>query len=156
MSGSIVPFDPYHRTMSQLAGGVSAERSRVLLVADEPTTRDPVRQVLLQHGFQLFDAGNGGEAIKRTREMLPDLVLADAALPDSDGFELIGQLRDCSTVPIILLTMDDDGERIRALGLGADDCVSMPFNSELLTARIKALLRRCSWEGCIHSNIIAV
>jgi two-component system KDP operon response regulator KdpE len=83
------------------------------------------------------------EAIDRVREDLPDLVLLDVMMPEIDGFEALGIIRETSNVPVIMLTVrDDEDDKVKGLSLGADDYVTKPFSPRELSSRIQAVLRR--------------
>lgn len=130
--------------------------SRVLVVEDEPRMLDFIRVNLQQHGFTVLEAYDGTEALRRVREETPDIVLLDLYLPDIDGFEVLEQIRQVSTVPIIVVTVrDQEVEKIRGLELGADDYVTKPFSPGELVARVKAVLRRAQW-GPLQSGLVTV
>ena len=94
-------------------------------------------------GFDIFEADNGQEALDKVRLAMPDLVVLDVMMPEMDGFEALRELRRFSTVPVIMLTVKaDERDVARGLELGADDYVAKPFSQVVLTARIKAVLRR--------------
>jgi two-component system KDP operon response regulator KdpE len=118
-------------------------RRRILVVDDEPRMVRFIRMNLEHDGFQVSDALNGTQALERLRNDLPDLVLLDVMLPDMDGFEVLGMMREFSTVPVIMVTAKgEENERVRGLELGADDYVTKPFSPRELVSRIRAVLRR--------------
>ncbi|MGE3913896.1 MAG: response regulator transcription factor [Chloroflexota bacterium] len=122
---------------------MAVQRRRILLVDDEPRIRDSVRMNLEIEGFDVFEAGNGIEALDKVRLAMPDLVVLDVMMPGMDGFEALRELRRFSTVPVIMLTVKaDERDVARGLELGADDYVAKPFSQIVLSARIKAVLRR--------------
>ena len=115
----------------------------ILIVDDEPRIRDFVRMNLELEHYTVLDASNGREALDELREHLPDLVVLDVMMPEMDGFETLKAIREVSTVPVIMLTVQQDEQsRIRGLDLGADDYIAKPFNPRELLSRIRALLRR--------------
>src|ERR671918_2843566 len=121
----------------------SAKKHVILIVDDEPRILDSVRMNLELDGYQVFEATNGQEALDEVRRRLPDLVVLDVMMPEMDGFEALRELRRFSTVPVIMLTVKaDERDVARGLELGADDYVAKPFSQIVLTARIKAVLRR--------------
>ena len=88
-------------------------------------------------------AGTGAQALDSIERERPDIVLLDVGLPDTDGFEVLRQIRAFSDVPVVMLTAHDDSmEKVKGLELGADDYVTKPFNHLELMARVKAVLRR--------------
>ncbi len=121
------------------------ERSRILLVDDEPIVREVVEQYLRQEGFLVEVAADGAEALRRFAEARPDLVLLDLMLPGIDGLEVCRRIRTQSNVPIIMLTAkSDEMDTVIGLSVGADDYVAKPFSPRELVARVKAVLRRAS------------
>ena len=88
-------------------------------------------------------ANNGIEALEQVQGHEPDLVVLDVMMPKKDGFETLKELRTFSGVPVIMLSAKgDDSDRIKGLGLGADDYIAKPFNPDELVARIEAIRRR--------------
>ncbi|MDB5972745.1 MAG: hypothetical protein JWQ90_5195 [Hydrocarboniphaga sp.] len=118
------------------------ESLRVLIVDDEPQIRRFLRVSLSAEGMQVFEAASLAEARSALRSDRPDLMILDLGLPDGDGLELIPQVRETSTLPIIVLSVrDDEFGKVRALDAGADDYLSKPFGTAELLARIRAALR---------------
>ena len=115
----------------------------ILLVEDDASTSEAVAMALEGHGHQVDTAATGDEALDRWRRGRPDLVLLDVMLPGRDGLDVCREIRREDRVPIIMLTARSDPIDI-VLGLesGADDYVTKPFETRVLLARIKAVLRR--------------
>jgi two-component system KDP operon response regulator KdpE len=91
----------------------------------------------------VFLANNGVDAIEQVQGQEPDLVVMDVIMPKMDGFQTLKELRAFSSVPVIMLSArGDDSDRIKGLGLGADDYLPKPFNPDELVARIEAIRRR--------------
>jgi two-component system KDP operon response regulator KdpE len=119
------------------------EGKRILIVDDEPRIRHFVRMNLQLENFQVGEASNGLEAVRKVREEMPDLVVLDVEMPKLDGFETLAEIRRTSSVPVIMLTVrGDEEDRIKGLDLGADDYVTKPFSARELVSRINAVLRR--------------
>lgn len=117
--------------------------ARVLIVDDEPQIRRMLKVSLDGHGFETDEAVTGEAGVQRAAMFKPDIILLDLGLPDLDGKDVIKQIRDWSTVPIIILTArDQEGEKIEALDAGADDYVTKPFSMGELLARIRVAIRR--------------
>lgn len=115
----------------------------VLAVDDEPGILRLVKLELNAQGCRVVTAENGGEALRMAEEHRPDIVLLDIVMPDMDGLEVMRQLRERSSVPVILLTAKgSDTDKVRGLELGADDYLAKPFSPEELSARVRAVLRR--------------
>ncbi|HPZ06665.1 MAG TPA: response regulator transcription factor [Candidatus Eremiobacteraeota bacterium] len=120
-------------------------QSSVLVVDDEPGIVEFVELNLKKEGFYVLKAYKGRDAITITREEKPDIIVLDIMLPDIDGFEVCRSIREFSNVPVIMLTAKgEDLDKIIGLEMGADDYMVKPFNPKVLTARIKAILRRLS------------
>jgi two-component system KDP operon response regulator KdpE len=117
-------------------------KPRVLVVDDEPQILRFMKPALLAGGFEPLVAETAAEAIKLAATQAPDLIVLDLGLPDRDGKDVISEIRNCSKVPIIVLSARDrESEKVRALDLGADDYVNKPFAIGELLARIRAGLR---------------
>ena len=121
----------------------SCERHRILIVDDEPRMIRFIRLNLEHDGFEVAEAADGLAALKQVRDVLPDLVLLDVAMPELDGFETLRLLREISSIPVIMLTArGEEDDRVRGLELGADDYVTKPFSPRELVSRVRAVLRR--------------
>ncbi len=116
---------------------------RILLVEDEQTIADVVRDYLLKAGFQVDMAGDGFTALKLAASRQPDLVILDRMLPGLDGVEVCRRLRQNMSVPVIMVTaLGTEDDRILGLEMGADDYVTKPFSPRELVLRVKSVLRR--------------
>lgn len=131
------------------------DRRRILVVDDEERMVRFIRLNLEHDGFQVTEAFNGKEAIRKIRDVTPDLILLDVMMPDLDGFEVLETVREVSNVPVIMLTAKgEEDDRVRGLELGADDYVTKPFSPRELVSRVKAVLRRTeSASGSMHGLI---
>lgn len=119
------------------------ERTRVLAVDDEPQVLRYLKRSLEAAGHEALLTGDPAEVPELVETEEPDVVLLDLRLPGSSGFQVLRQVRQFSTVPIIFLTASDrDEDVVRALDMGADDYMKKPFSSSELLARIKVALRR--------------
>jgi len=115
----------------------------ILVVDDNQEIRELLTRFMTKHGLRISTTpdGNGMREILE-RETI-DLIVLDLMLPEEDGLTLCRQIREKSTIPIVMLTaLGDDSDRIVGLEMGADDYVPKPFNARELLARIKAVLRR--------------
>ncbi|MGW2285628.1 response regulator transcription factor [Streptomyces phaeochromogenes] len=119
-------------------------RGRLLVVDDEPAIVDTVARFLRFVGYEVRTAATGREALALAREFLPDLVLLDIMLPDSDGFEVLSRLRaDGLPVAVVFLTARDTRkDLVRGLTAGGDDYITKPFGLDEVAARVGAVLRR--------------
>jgi len=117
--------------------------TRLLVVEDEESFQDVLSHMLRREGYEVTVASTGPDALAQFDRHGADLVLLDVMLPGLSGTEVCRQLRQTSTVPVIMLTArDSEVDKVVGLELGADDYVTKPFSSRELVARIKAVLRR--------------
>jgi two-component system KDP operon response regulator KdpE len=116
---------------------------RILIVEDEPALLRALRIDLRARGYAVATAATGRDALGQASREPPDAVLLDLGLPDLDGIEVIGALREWSSAPIIVLSGRTTAQdKIGALDAGADDYVLKPFAMDELLARLRAALRR--------------
>ena len=116
---------------------------RILIVDDEHELQNMVKEILTQAGYETDAALSCAQALDRFQAGNPDAVLLDINLPDGDGFSLFGQLRESRDVPVLFLSArDEDADRLRGLGLGADDYITKPFLPQELLLRLRSVLRR--------------
>jgi two-component system KDP operon response regulator KdpE len=121
---------------------MSDAAARILIVDDEPAIRRFLRASLPAHGYVVFEARDGREAIEGVRAHRPDLVILDLGLPDLDGVEVTRLLRQWTALPIIILSVrEEENEKIAALDAGADDYLTKPFGIGELLARMRVALR---------------
>ncbi len=118
---------------------------KVLVVDDEKLIVKGIRFSLEQDGMEVDCAYDGEEALEAAKKQEYDVVLLDVMLPKLTGFEVCQQIREFSSMPIIMLTAKgDDMDKILGLEYGADDYITKPFNILEVKARIKAIMRRSS------------
>jgi len=119
--------------------------SRILVVEDEESYSDPLSYLLRREGYEVAVAETGPSALAQFDKNGADLVLLDLMLPGLSGVDVCRQLRQRSSVPVIMLTAkDSEIDKVVGLEIGADDYVTKPYSSRELLARIKAVLRRLS------------
>ncbi|MCJ8505672.1 response regulator transcription factor [Kocuria flava] len=117
--------------------------TRILIVEDEESLSDPLAYLLGKEGFEVQVVDNGLDAVSEFDRAGADLMLLDLMLPEQSGTEVCRQVRQRSSVPIIMLTAKDaEIDKVVGLELGADDYVTKPYSSRELVARIRAVLRR--------------
>ncbi|GGG61291.1 DNA-binding response regulator [Kocuria dechangensis] len=117
--------------------------TRILIVEDEESLSDPLAYLLGKEGFEVDVVDNGLDAVTEFDRTGADLLLLDLMLPGQSGTEVCRQVRQRSSVPIIMLTAKDaEIDKVVGLELGADDYVTKPYSSRELVARIRAVLRR--------------
>lgn len=126
--------------------------SRILIIEDEESIADLEKDYLELSGFEVEIEGDGTKGLERALEENFQLVILDLMLPGVDGFEICRRLRETKNTPIIMVSAKkDDIDKIRGLGLGADDYMTKPFSPSELVARVKAHLTR--YERLVSSNV---
>ena len=131
--------------------------TRILVVEDEESYRDPLAYLLRKEGFDVSLAATGPEALEEFARGGADLVLLDLMLPGLSGTEVCRQLRQRSTVPVIMLTAkDSEIDKVVGLEIGADDYVTKPYSSRELLARIRAVLRRRQEAPVADDDVLEV
>jgi two-component system KDP operon response regulator KdpE len=119
------------------------EKTSILLVDDDPQLIRLVRANLESVGYKVLPALDARSALKLIDMEMPDMIILDIMLPETDGYELCQRIREFASIPIIMLTAKvEDIDKVKGLKLGADDYVTKPFNVQELLARIEAVLRR--------------
>ena len=114
---------------------------RILIIEDDETIAAIERDYLVRSGFAVDIAATGGEGLALGRTGKYDLILLDLMLPGMDGFSVCRALRKALDIPILMVTArQEDIDKIRGLGMGADDYITKPFSPSVLVARIKANL----------------
>jgi len=126
--------------------------SRILIVEDEESIAELERDYLELAGFEVETTADGEDGLARALNEKFDLLILDLMLPGMDGFEICKQVRKEKNTPILMVSAKkDDIDKIRGLGLGADDYITKPFSPSELVARVKAHLAR--YERLIGSNV---
>ncbi len=116
---------------------------RILIVEDETSIAELEKDYLELSGFAVEIEENGQRGLERALAEEFDLFILDLMLPDMDGFEVCNKIREAKNVPILMVSAKkDDVDKIRGLGLGADDYITKPFSPSELVARVKAHLLR--------------
>ncbi len=117
---------------------------RVLLIEDEPTTAKSIELMLGAHGFNLYTTHLGEEGLDLGKLYDYDIILLDLNLPDMHGYDVLKKLRTAKVgTPVLILSgIGEMDSKVRALGFGADDYVTKPFQEDELVARIHAIVRR--------------
>jgi DNA-binding response OmpR family regulator len=132
-------------------------RRRILLVEDDPKTREVVELYLRREGYEVVCAGDGEEALEAAARCNPHLVVLDLMLPCLDGREVARRLRATRELAIIMVTArSTEEDKLAGLDLGADDYVAKPFSPRELMARIRAVLRRAPAEDVLSAGPIVI
>ena len=126
--------------------------SKILIIEDEEAIADLEKDYLELSGFEVAIENRGDLGLERALKEDFDLFILDLMLPEVDGFEICRQIRQVKNVPIVMVSAKkDDIDKIRGLGLGADDYMTKPFSPSELVARVKAHLAR--YERLVNSNV---
>lgn len=121
---------------------MSETGTQILIVDDELQIRRFLRISLEANGYHIHETASGEDAIVRTAQLRPDLIILDMGLPDMDGLEVLKRLREWTQTPVIILSVrDSDNNKVAALDAGADDYLTKPFSIDELMARIRTARR---------------
>lgn len=125
--------------------------SKILIIEDEEAIAEIEKDYLELSDFEVVIEGNGEKGLDKALKEDFDLILLDVMLPGKDGFEICKEIRKEKKIPILMVSAKkDDIDKIRGLGLGADDYLSKPFSPSELVARVKAHLAR--YERLVNSS----
>jgi len=132
---------------------VSAGSATLVVIEDDPQIRRFLRTGLSAEPFRIFEAESGRAGLVEAATRRPDLVIVDLGLPDLDGVEVVAELRQWYTRPIIILSArSNEQEKIKALDAGADDYLTKPFGIGELLARIRAARRRAARDRGVDAQ----
>ncbi len=134
------------------------QKTKILLVDDEPDILEIVGYNLLQEGYEIYTASNGKEAILKAKKEIPDLIIMDVMMPEMDGIEACEHIRrfpDLNHVIITFLTArSEDYSQVAGFDAGADDYISKPIKPKLLVSKVNALLRRLKEKDTNSETLI--
>ncbi len=134
--------------------------TKILIIEDDIDIAEVERDYLQINGFSATIIGNGPDGIAQVQKESYDLILLDVMLPGMNGFVVCQKLREITDIPILMVTaLKEDVDKIRGLGLGADDYIEKPFSPNVLVARVKSNLAqyaRLKNADAKAENIIAV
>ncbi|HEV2979468.1 MAG TPA: two-component system response regulator KdpE [Casimicrobiaceae bacterium] len=132
---------------------MNANTSTLVVIEDDPQIRRFLRTGLSTEPFRIFEAETGRAGLVEAATRKPDLVILDLGLPDLDGVEVVSELRQWYTRPIIILSArSNEQEKIKALDAGADDYLTKPFGIGELLARLRAALRRAARDAGVAAE----
>lgn len=123
------------------------QKTKVLIVDDEHAIRRFLRTSLDAHGYEVYEAATGEDAILQTINARPDLIILDLGLPGISGIDVTKRIREWTQTPIVILSVQNqDTDKIEALDAGADDYLTKPFSVGELTARLRVAMRHVHEE----------
>lgn len=129
------------------------ENNRILIIEDDIDLSKIIRDFLSNDNYNVRQAYNGNDGLEIANSFNPDLIILDIMLPELDGIEVCKNIRNISSIPIIIISAkSSDYDKVLALGVGADDYLTKPFSQIELVARVKSHLRRSN-EFAINKNI---
>jgi len=136
---------------------MSLDKTRILLVDDEPDILEFISYNLVKEGFEVFTSSNGRDAIRIAMEKRPQLIILDVMMPDMDGVETCRMIREIPELKDVLIAFltarNEDYSQIAGFDAGADDYINKPIKPRVLVSRVKALLRRSSPGGLPESEL---
>lgn len=140
---------------------MTTNQPTLLVIDDEAQIRKFLRISLAAQGYKVLEAANGAEGLAQAALARPDLVVLDLGLPDMDGKTVLAELREWSTVPVLVLSVRaSEGEKVLALDGGANDYVTKPFSVQEFLARVRVLLRQAGGgeqqEAVVESGPLSV
>ena len=116
-------------------------REKILVIEDEKSISHFISTVLNNNGYEAMQARTGSEALSMISSHCPDLIILDLGLPDMDGLEILRQLRNWSSLPVVVSARSHEKDKVEALDLGADDYLTKPFGTDELLARVRTAIR---------------
>ncbi|MBD2858605.1 response regulator [Spongiibacter sp. KMU-158] len=141
-------FKSFKRGLSRELGAV--EPSLILVVDDNPSSRELLAQQLQRKGYTVLEAEGGRSGLETMRRVLPDLVLLDLVMPDMNGYDVLKVIRedeDLRRIPVVMVSgVQDEEGAMHCIDAGANDYLIKPVNATLLNARLSALLERKRWQ----------
>ena len=130
--------------------------NKILLVDDEPDILEFIKYNLTKEGFEVLTANNGKEALAIAERELPALIILDVMMPDMDGIETCAKIRETPHLNNCIITFltarNEDYSQIAGFDAGADDYITKPIKPRVLVSRVKALLRRLSFNNSVGED----
>ena len=117
-------------------------REKILVVEDEKSISHFISTVLNNNGYEAMQARSGSEAMSMISSHCPDLIILDLGLPDMEGLDILRQLREWSSLPVVVVSArSHEKDKVEALDMGADDYLTKPFGTDELLARVRTAIR---------------
>lgn len=131
-------------------------KKKILAIDDEKNVLDLIEHYMTEDGYEVVQTNKGRRALEIIKEENPDLVILDYRMPETDGIEVLKEIRsdkECGRIPVIMLAyVSDEYSKVTGLELGADDYLTKPFGVHELMARVKAVLRRSGRVDLLIEN----
>ena len=119
--------------------------NKIMVIDDDSNIRELIRLILKKEGFEVLEAIDGVDALAKLENSKVDLIILDIMMPNMDGWGFCKEARKFWDLPILILTAKGEtSQKVKGFELGADDYLTKPFEPAELTARVKALLKRCN------------
>ena len=137
---------------------MTSDRVTILVIEDERPIRRLLRASLSGQGYRVLEAETGREGVAMTASHRPELVVLDLGLPDMDGLDVVREVREFASVPILILSArGKERDKIAALDAGADDYVTKPFGMGELTARMRVALRHAAaGDHGVEESVVSI
>lgn len=128
-------------------------RDRVLIIEDDKSIRNFLKAILEANNYDVLMASSGMEAYSMITSQCPDVVILDLGLPDMDGMEILKNVREWSTMPVLVVSArSHEKDKVQALDLGADDYITKPFGTSELLARVRTAIRHTR-TSCMNAEM---
>lgn len=132
-------------------------KKTVMIVEDDERILNLLSDYFTSSEFNVITASDGARALLEFGRNSLDIIILDIMLPILDGFEVCRSIRECSNIPIIMLTArTDESDNLKGFELGADDYVAKPFNPKILVAKTKALLKRAEEDDSLSGKVLFI
>lgn len=129
-------------------------KDRVLVIEDDKSIRNFLKAILEANNYDVLLASSGVDAYSMITSQCPDVVILDLGLPDMDGMDILKNVREWSTMPVVVVSArDHEKDKVQALDLGADDYITKPFGTSELLARVRTAIRHTR-TSCLNSEVI--
>jgi DNA-binding response OmpR family regulator len=127
---------------------------KIMLIEDNENIKNELTEFLIRYGYTVCNPNNFENIVKIVLKDEPDLILLDINLPYYDGYYVCREIRKEKNIPIIIVTSrDSEMDEIMSMNLGADDFITKPYNTQILLARIAAVLRRTSSNNSVYEVV---
>ncbi len=128
--------------------------AKIMIIEDNENIKKELTEFLRRYGYEVYGTSDFENIVKTVLEAQPDLILLDINLPYYDGYYVCREIRKEKDIPIIIVTSrDSEMDEIMSMNLGADDFITKPYNTQILLARIAAVLRRTSSNASVYEVV---